>query len=312
MVVLAHAPTLGGFGSAPHLGSLSMQTLAVDGFFVLSGFLIIDSFRRASSTWRFLSHRALRIFPGYWMCLLVIAVVVGPIGTLLEGRPLSDYPVASFGPLSYVIDNFLLSQGQWPLAGLFANNPYPWAVNGSLWTLMYEAGCYMTVAAVGACGLLRSRRPAVLTAAALVLAGLLAARPQSQWSRLGLAFAPGGLVLVNSDRIPLSTGHALRSRGMARSLGARANHYVVLRRSARLPPLVRGGATSDPSWIAARPLLRRVHLRLPGAAVAGLHRCSSGRPNHLHRRNIAHPLACRVALVPLRRTAGAALTWHVP
>lgn len=45
---------------------------AVPGFFCLSGFLIAGS-RMRLDLGRFLWHRALRIFPAYWTCLIVVA-----------------------------------------------------------------------------------------------------------------------------------------------------------------------------------------------------------------------------------------------
>ncbi|MBC3843842.1 acyltransferase family protein [Streptacidiphilus sp. 4-A2] len=52
--------------------------LAVIGFFVLSGFMITASGRRLT-TGRYAWHRALRIFPGLWVTVLVTALVVAPL-----------------------------------------------------------------------------------------------------------------------------------------------------------------------------------------------------------------------------------------
>jgi peptidoglycan/LPS O-acetylase OafA/YrhL len=43
------------------------------------------------------------------------------------------------------------------LPGVFSNNPYPAAINGSLWTLFYEVTCYAAVAVVGVLGLMLRR-----------------------------------------------------------------------------------------------------------------------------------------------------------
>ena len=43
------------------------------------------------------------------------------------------------------------------MPGVFANNPYQYAINGSLWTLKYELICYIIIALFGFLGLLKKR-----------------------------------------------------------------------------------------------------------------------------------------------------------
>ena len=79
-------------------------------FFVLSGFLISRSGLRSPSLGRFLWHRFLRIFPGYWVCLLICALVFGPLVAMYEHRR-SFYPDLSAprdSPQSFVLNNALL------------------------------------------------------------------------------------------------------------------------------------------------------------------------------------------------------------
>ena len=77
LVVVHHTRVLGGFGSDPVLrfarGQADLGVFAVAGFFTISGFLVTRSAER-SSTARYLWHRALRVFPAFWVCLLVIAL----------------------------------------------------------------------------------------------------------------------------------------------------------------------------------------------------------------------------------------------
>lgn len=80
-VLVDHAFILQGYGHV--LGSTPYQTslggLAVAGFFVLSGALITASWEHSRTAWQFARNRVLRIFPGYLVCLLVTAVVIGPL-----------------------------------------------------------------------------------------------------------------------------------------------------------------------------------------------------------------------------------------
>jgi hypothetical protein len=82
LVIVSHCYPLGGFGRDPlevvTAGRLSLGLFAVAMFFVLSGFLITRSASRTSAV-RFLWHRFLRIFPGYWVCLVVCAFILAPM-----------------------------------------------------------------------------------------------------------------------------------------------------------------------------------------------------------------------------------------
>jgi peptidoglycan/LPS O-acetylase OafA/YrhL len=66
-VVFGHSYVLGGFGAEPLTlltgGVISGREIAVQGFFVLSGFLIAKSLAENPSLWRFACHRAFRILP---------------------------------------------------------------------------------------------------------------------------------------------------------------------------------------------------------------------------------------------------------
>src|ERR1700741_4202124 len=53
--------------------------LAVDGFFMLSGFLIMQSWQRDPQVWRYLARRVLRIYPLFIVATLICGLVLGPI-----------------------------------------------------------------------------------------------------------------------------------------------------------------------------------------------------------------------------------------
>ena len=44
---------------------------------------------RGLFAFRFSWHRLLRIMPGFWVCLLVVALIVAPMVALLQGLPVS-------------------------------------------------------------------------------------------------------------------------------------------------------------------------------------------------------------------------------
>jgi peptidoglycan/LPS O-acetylase OafA/YrhL len=131
---------------------MSLGGLAVALFFALSGLLIANSFERSPDLVRFAVARVLRLFPGL-IVVLLITVLVGTMITTLEPAAFLLSP----GTLAYIPRNLSLAFLQYDLPGVFADNPYPLAINGSLWTLFYEVLCYGGVLVAGVAGLLRRR-----------------------------------------------------------------------------------------------------------------------------------------------------------
>ena len=158
LVVYGHAWFLGGFGPDPlahHLfaGATNFAEIGVRGFFVISGYLVLQSERRMPSTRAFLWNRGLRIYPGLWLCLGLTGLVL----------PAAMWSVGAGGPQNwgaatgYVWHNFILPRTEVGIGQIFSTNPNPGDLNGSLWTLPYEMGCYIAMAAAGWLGLTRSR-----------------------------------------------------------------------------------------------------------------------------------------------------------
>ncbi len=85
MVVFSHSITVGRFGSEWILGKTTLGTVAVYGFFGISGYLIAGSAAR-NNAGRYLWQRFLRIFPAFWICLLVTALLFGTIAWLHLNR----------------------------------------------------------------------------------------------------------------------------------------------------------------------------------------------------------------------------------
>ena len=160
LVVFSHSYPLGKFGNEQLLGT-AQETyggFAVQSFFVISGFLITRSWLNKKSIWQFICNRFLRIFPGFWICLLITIFFFAPIVYLSAHGNLNQYfQNQEASPISYFTHNFLLNIGQYNIAGLLKNNPYPNAFNGSLWTLIYEIKCYLMIVFLGCVGLVSRR-----------------------------------------------------------------------------------------------------------------------------------------------------------
>ena len=219
-VAVVHGSMIG-WGHQPHVGATEVGALAVDAFFVLSGFLVTRSLLRLDSVGAYAWHRVLRIMPGFWVCLVVTAFVVAPVLALLEGDPASAVLAHDPPAWRYVIDNALLYIGDdgFAVAGRPFGTYTPGVVDGALWTLVYEATCYALVAVLGVLGLLRRHRWAVVAlalACAVVLAGqdldLLPERG-ALFVRFFTVFLAGVLAQLYGDRL------VLRRRWLALALG---------------------------------------------------------------------------------------------
>ncbi len=128
--------------------------MAVYVFFAISGFLIASSFENSRSVWDWAAARVLRLFPGLFVTLTLTVFILGPLVTTVPlGRYFTD-PAT----LVYIPQNLALVTPKYDLPGVFADNPYPSAINGSLWTLFYEVVCYLGVLVLGLCGALSNRK----------------------------------------------------------------------------------------------------------------------------------------------------------
>ena len=170
VVVASHAFLLtdGGYSQEPVFILSNGQTtgggLAVLVFFVMSGYLVTQSFLRSPDPYRFIVARMLRIMPGLAVVLLLTAFVLGPLCATLPPSAL----FVTGHAVRYVAGNVTFLQPIDTLPGLFGTNPFPLSVNGSLWTLRYEVACYGLVLVLGVAGLLGRRSLMVLFGAALI------------------------------------------------------------------------------------------------------------------------------------------------
>ena len=196
------------------LRSLETGRWAVDVFFVISGFLVTRSVMTQPTLIDYGVARVLRLFPALIVVCFVVAFILGPWVSLLP--PLEYF--ADPRPWLYVPFTASLITHTMTLPGLFDTVPESGIVNSPLWTLRYEAFCYLLLALLAAAGLFCSRARSGLTLAALfALYGLVTFatdwREQSgaldSIMRFLLDFFLGGALFVFADRIRLSLKVAL-------------------------------------------------------------------------------------------------------
>jgi peptidoglycan/LPS O-acetylase OafA/YrhL len=146
-------------------GQTILGVVGVFTFFTISGFLVTQSFEATRSPLHFLIKRALRIYPGLIVCVLILALLVGPS---LSTLPVADYLRDSATHL-YVATNIAMVMPTNSLPGVFFSGFGAGSViNGPLWTLPCEIVMYLMVFALGVLRLLDLRIMAALFALGLV------------------------------------------------------------------------------------------------------------------------------------------------
>lgn len=139
IVCLVHSAELSQQSLLKPIGLVLSSKLAVDAFFVISGFLIFMSYERTSSLRRYATKRAKRIYPAYLCIILLCAFGLFPLSEL----PIEEYFSADW--FKYLLANLTFLNFLAPtLPGVFENNLLP-AVNGALWTIKIEVMFYISV-----------------------------------------------------------------------------------------------------------------------------------------------------------------------
>jgi peptidoglycan/LPS O-acetylase OafA/YrhL len=186
-----------------------LGTTAVTVFFTVSGFFITKSFENRASLYDFVISRVARIYPAFIIVLILTVLILGPIFSKLS---LAAY-FSDLRTWTYLPRNFMLVRLQYELPGVFSANPFPGAINGSLWTLFKEVSCYALVVLAGATGFTRPRAFPTILAISVAATFLL---PQSEGGdllhaagTLGLPFALGAAAYVYRRYVPVHWALAL-------------------------------------------------------------------------------------------------------
>lgn len=203
-------------------GQTTGGAIAVNLFFVISGFLITQSFERSRNVFSFLSKRVRRIYPGFIVLALLTALF------LFHGY------VSAF---DWLVQTLRLEE--FHHQPIFVSNPFPGTVNGSLWSISYEFWCYIGVALLGITGFLwRGRFLVGVFSLSLLISLLFRVYPWHPgggilgvvfgyppfWARLLPLYLVGVVFYRFRERIPLNIVGALLA-------------VIALGISAVLPPL---------------------------------------------------------------------------
>lgn len=213
-VLVAHSYSLasGDVNDEPlrRLIGMTPGTIAVDVFFVTSGFLVTKSLLTRGNVLEFLWARFLRIYPAL---LVMVALVVFGLCMVFTTLPASAYLIDPATRQFLLKTTTLVAGAVYPLPGVFATNPYPDTVNGSLWTMMYEIRMYFALAALWVISMVawhahqRVFRAAVLVVAAasfLYCVFAILGGSAMQKTALPLMFFAGASLFILSAYVELS------------------------------------------------------------------------------------------------------------
>lgn len=262
--------------------------IAVNIFFIVSGFMVAGSYIRQADLFEFMKARIVRIVPALLVCVLLVAYVVGPLVSVLSS---GDY-FKNADVFRYVLRNMSFSSDmQFTLPGVFGNHLAKDVVNGSLWTLPAEFRMYVFVAILGAIGLLSHRITLLVILALLFCVGLVAPYNlplHPEWLRLAGCFSIGILAYAFKDLITIShEGFIAVVFGVYLCRGLDIHLYVLVIALAyfcfwfaymvRLPNLDRFGDPSYAIYLWGWPIQQLLASALPGThAIANFLLSSAG------------------------------------
>ena len=259
--------------------------LALDFFFVCSGFLISASILRRQNLLHFTIARIFRIFPALIAVSLIIAVILGPMVTTVS---LQEY-FSSSSVASYFFVTSLTTTPHMTLPGVFENALMLGEPNVPIWTLKYELALYFVTAIAFAIGVLRSKKILVV-ASLLVLAGYVATLllPYEFFNSVtfkhtrhfGIAFMMGTLAYVFADKIilhwvPVIAGalfaYGVRNSGIGElAMLAWAAYFTFWFAYLKLPILLKYNKLGDYSYgtyIFHWPIICTIATLMPGRTL---------------------------------------------
>jgi peptidoglycan/LPS O-acetylase OafA/YrhL len=190
---------------------MTMGSIAVDVFFITSGFLVTASLLSRQSVIDFAWARVLRIFPA--LLVMLILTVFG-LGACFTTLPLTSY-FSDSGTYFYLMKCATLIAGiAENLPGVFESNPFRDAVNSSLWTMPREIRMYAILALIWVASRLIKNGGfkffqlalvgGFVVAGVVVVARHLYFPAGGQFARLFFMFFTGAAFYILKERITLS------------------------------------------------------------------------------------------------------------
>ncbi|MBA3013785.1 MAG: acyltransferase, partial [Desulfobulbaceae bacterium] len=215
-VLITHSFALAiGTGDAePFANVLGMTigSIAVDIFFLTSGFLVTASLLTRQCTIEFVYARFLRIFPALFVMLLLSVFGIGLFFTTISWTSyLTDPQIYRYFMKCLTVFSGIENE----LTGVFERNPYKNTVNGSLWTMPYELKMYALLSLIWiplrVIPKFRLKTFKITIVSGALLAGLFVilnhlgiTKSGAQFFRLFFMFFSGATFFILKERVVLS------------------------------------------------------------------------------------------------------------
>lgn len=208
LVVIGHAFVIGlrNLEAEPNLlYNYTFSYLAVNLFFVASGFLVTKSMLYRGDGAGFAAARGLRIYPGLIVHVLFVMLIIGPLATNLPLREFFSSPDWYLQPLKVL--TFFETNMEMP--GIFAGNEEQFG-SAPLWTLRYELLAYIGTLLIFLMGLMRKKWMVLaqffvpaFAFMVFTITGWMDALPATGVNllRFGIAYGLGATLYAYRDRI---------------------------------------------------------------------------------------------------------------
>jgi len=179
--------------------------LAVNLFFIASGFLVTKSMLYRGDVVEYGSARFLRIYPGLFIHMVFVMLIIGPLATSLPWREFFTHP--DFLSQPALVLTFISAQMNLP--GIFESNAEQMG-SAPLWTLRYEILAYIGTAILFAFGFMKKKwmvlAQFILPAIGWIIAhatGLFDQLPGTGQNilRFGIAYGLGAVIFAYRDRL---------------------------------------------------------------------------------------------------------------
>jgi peptidoglycan/LPS O-acetylase OafA/YrhL len=211
MVIYGHAyalaPELGQSDFiGRHLGFDYSGSLAVKIFFFLSGLVLTNSLLLKRDPTSFIVSRFFRIWPAFTFVIIASAFLIGPIMTTYT---INEY-FNNILTYDYILKN-LFMHINFELPGVFTNNTYGNAINGSIWTLPYEIAAYIVLLSLFMIGIFTNKKIATFIFILILLDPLLGNKIALTWlpqvseiTLLAPCFAFGSILAIYKNEIEIN------------------------------------------------------------------------------------------------------------
>ena len=177
--------------------------VAVDVFFVISGFLVTSSASSGNGLFYYSASRILRIYPALIVCVLVSVFVIGPIYSTTNEYFISEQT------WRYLWRNATSYSTEYFLPGVFQELPDK-AINGSLWSLPIELRLYALILFLAIVKVFNSRAIFNMIFFFIILGGYFNSQlwmpifSDENHRHVAMMFLIGSFAWVNRDSIPIN------------------------------------------------------------------------------------------------------------